>query len=147
MVRSHTKGINIDFISAMEMSTLNEDDLVATINVVSNVDGGATLPQRYRDYADVFNETAATTLSEPRPRLNHEILLKPNSTPPYGPLYNLSETELKVLQGYIETNLVSGFICRSKSPAGAPILFMKKKDNSLRLCVNYWGLNAIMIRN
>ena len=62
-------------------------------------------------------------------------------------LYNLSKYELSVLKDYINKNLESGFITRSKSPAGTLILFIKKKNGTLRLCVNYWGLNTVFIRN
>lgn len=44
---------------------------------------------------------------------------------------------------YLEENLSKGFIRHSKSPAGAPILYVKKKNGSLRLCVDYRGLNRI----
>jgi len=43
--------------------------------------------------------------------------------------------------------MARGWIQRSKSPAGAPILFVKKKDGSLRLCVDYRGLNRITVKN
>ena len=55
--------------------------------------------------------------------------------------------ELETLKTYIETNLANGFIRFSKSLAGAPILFDKKVDGSLRLCVNYRRLNNITIKN
>ena len=45
--------------------------------------------------------------------------------------------ELEILKTYIETHLKTGFIQPSKSPAGAPILFDKKPDGNLRLCVHY----------
>ena len=54
---------------------------------------------------------------------------------------------MKALKEYIEENLAKGFIRKSKSPAGAPILFVRKHDGSLRLCVDYRRLNAITIRN
>ena len=44
-------------------------------------------------------------------------------------------------------NLMKGFIQPSKSPVGAPILFVKKKDASVRLCVDYRGLNKVTVRN
>ena len=50
-------------------------------------------------------------------------------------------------QTYIEENLENGFIQHSKSPAGAPIFFVKKKDGSLHLVVDYRGLNKVTIRN
>ena len=55
--------------------------------------------------------------------------------------------ELAALKAYIETNLENGFIQRSSSPAAAPILFLKKKDGSLRLCVDYRALNSITVKN
>ena len=48
--------------------------------------------------------------------------------------------ELEILKTYIENNLANGFIRPSKSPAGASILFDKKPDGSLRLCVDYQGI-------
>ncbi|EAL22396.1 hypothetical protein CNBB2750 [Cryptococcus deneoformans B-3501A] len=67
--------------------------------------------------------------------------------PPFGPIYNLSETELEALREYLDENLKKGFIRPSESPAGAPILFVKKKDGSLRMCVDYRGINKITIKN
>ena len=54
---------------------------------------------------------------------------------------------METLKTYIKTNLANGFIRPSKSPAGAPILFDRKPDGSLRLCVDYRGLNNITIKN
>ena len=51
------------------------------------------------------------------------------------------------MKTYIETHLKTGFIRPSKSPAGAPILFDKKPNGSLRLCVDYRGLNNLTIKN
>ena len=62
-------------------------------------------------------------------------------------MYKLSELELATLKAYMEMNLDKGFIQRSSSPAAAPILFVKKKDGSLRLCVDYRALNAVTIKN
>ena len=66
---------------------------------------------------------------------------------PYGPIYALSPVELETLKIYIETHLETGFIWPSKSPVGTSILFDKKFNNSLRLCVNYQGLNNLTIKN
>ena len=101
----------------------------------------------YMTYADVFNKKAETTLPPHQGTLDHNIDLKPGCSAPFSPLYNLSEYELGVLKEYLDKNLHSGFITRSKSPAGALILFIKKKDGSLRLCVDYWGLNAVTIKD
>ena len=55
------------------------------------------------------------------------IDLQPGKKPPWGSIYNFSPSELEVLRAYIEENLANGFIRHSKSPAGAPIFFVKKK--------------------
>src|SRR5436853_5868883 len=68
--------------------------------------------------------------------------------PPWGPIYALSEKELGVLREYLDDMLKSGKIRRSKSPTGALILFMPKKEGrGLRLCVDYRGLNKVTILN
>ena len=95
------------------------------------------LPECYSQYTDVFNENVDSTLPPHWGELDHVINLKPGSTAPFDPLYNLSEYELSVLKDYIEKNLKSGFIAQSKSSAGALILFIKKKDGTLCLCVDY----------
>ena len=58
-------------------------------------------------------------------------------------LYPKKEKELEELRDYLGKNLSRGWIRESDSPVGAPILFVKKKDRSLRLCVDYRGLNAV----
>ena len=55
--------------------------------------------------------------------------------------------ELETLKAYIENNLANSFIRPSKSAIGAPILFDKKPDSSLRLYVDYQGLNNLIIKN
>ena len=77
----------------------------------------------------------------------HAIELEKGKQPPFGAIYSLGPVELETLKTYIEINLANGFIRSSKFPAGAPILFDKKPDGSLRLCVDYRGLNNITIKN
>ena len=79
--------------------------------------------------------------------LDHHIHLEEGSKPVFGPIYNLSETELQVLKEYIDENLRKRFIRPSTSPFGAPVLFVKKPDGSLRLCVDYRALNSMTIKN
>ncbi len=77
----------------------------------------------------------------------HAIKLIKGKQPSYEPIYTLSPVELETLKTYIETHLKTGFIQPSKSPSGAPILFDKKPDGSLRLCVDYQGFNNLIIKN
>jgi hypothetical protein len=65
------------------------------------------------------------------------IELALETQPPHLPLYNLSMMELEVLRAYLTDYMARGWIRRSKSLAGALILFAKKKDGTLRLCVDY----------
>ena len=101
-----------------------------------NTDDGGRIPSVYQEFVEVFSKKNAEKLP-PHRSTDHAIDLEPGSKLPYGRIYSLSETELKALKAYIETNLASGFIQRSASPAASPILFVKKKDGSLRLCVDY----------
>ena len=104
------------------------------------------VPSEYHDLLLAFSKTKADTLP-PHRTYDLSIELDPGKQPPFGPIYSLSELELKALSEWIEENLSKGFIRASSSPAGAPILFVKKKDGSLRLCVDYRALNNITIKN
>ena len=105
------------------------------------------VPAKYSDFADVFSPDLASELPEHTGINDHAIELVDGQQPPYGPIYSLGPVELETLKAYIETNLANGFIRPSTSPAGAPILFDRKSDGSLRLCVNYQGLNNLTIKN
>ncbi len=105
------------------------------------------LPKRYHKYIKVFDGTNAKPLP-PKSEWDHAIDLKEGTSPPWGPLYPLSEVRLKALQEYLDEMIASGKIRPSKSPAGAPILFVPKPHGrGLRLCVDYRGLNRVTIMN
>ncbi len=105
------------------------------------------IPSEYTDFADDFLPKLAAELLEHTRINDHAIELVDDRQPLYGPIYSLGPVELETLKAYIENNLASGFIRPSKSPTGAPILFNKKPDGSLRLCVDYQGLNNLSIKN
>ena len=127
---------------------LNSDpqDLAVLGATISSEENRAPSPDYVQEYADVFSEEAAGVLPAHADH-DHAIELAPGSNPPYRPIYNLSEPERAVLRDYIKTALAKGWIRPSKSPAGAPVLFVPKKDGGLRLCVDYRGLNAATIKN
>lgn len=106
----------------------------------------ALLPEKYSKFKTLFQKSAADKLPA-HTAYDHTIPLAADSMPPFGPIYSLSEPELKTLREYLKENSDKGFIEPSQSPAGAPILFVKKKDGSLRLCVDYRGLNNITVKN
>ena len=79
--------------------------------------------------------------------INHKINLLPNIELLYKLFYNIFKSELVILRDYIKINLVSSFIWRSFSFADVPIFFIKKKDGTLYLIVNYRKLNFITIKD
>ena len=83
----------------------------------------------------------------PKRSVDHKIETLPGSTPPFRPIYPLSFVELETLRSEIDDLLKKGHIQPSKAPYGAPILFIKKKDGSLRMCIDYRALNKITIKN
>ena len=105
------------------------------------------VPVKYSDFADVFSEKSANVLPERTGANEHAIELEEGKQPPYGPIYSLEPVELETLKTYTKTNLANSFIRALKSLAGAPILFVRKPDGNLCLCVNYRGLNNLMIIN
>src|SRR5579859_7081438 len=100
----------------------------------------------YHDFADLFSKREADKLP-PHRTYDHTIPLEPGKAPPFGPIYKCSPAELKATREYIETNLGKGFIRYSQSLCGSPIVFAKKKNGTLRLCVDYRGLNKLTIKN
>ena len=67
--------------------------------------------------------------------------------PPHRPIFHLSPDELEVLKEKIDELLLKGFIRPSDSPYGAPVLFAKKPDGTLRMCIDYRALNANTIKD
>lgn len=107
----------------------------------------ASLPPELKDFADVFNPQEAAKLP-PHRDFDHEIKLIPGKEPPFGPLYPMSRPHLMELKAWIEENLAKGFIRPSSSPAASPVLFVKKDGGkSLRLCMDYRGLNAVSVKD
>ncbi|SPC67056.1 uncharacterized protein UHOD_11464 [Ustilago sp. UG-2017b] len=119
---------------------------VATTALAYDTGLSDIIPPEYHQYLNVFSRVEADKLP-PHRTYDHQIPLEEGKSPPFGPIYSLSEHELKTLREYLEENLAKGFISPSDLPAASPILFVKKKDGSLCLCVDYRGLNQITIRN
>ena len=106
-----------------------------------------TVLVEYSDFADVFSDMSANVHPEQIGANEDAILLDEGKQPPYRPIYSLGPVELETLKSYIKTNLANGFIWALNSPANAPILFVRKRNGSFCLCVNYQGLINLMIKN
>jgi len=100
------------------------------------------IPEEYHEFADVFSKAKADMLAPHRP-YDLKINLEEGSTPPFGPIYSMSPSELQSLREFLDEHLNIGFIRPSHSAYGAPILFIRKKDGSLQLCVDFRALNKI----
>jgi len=94
------------------------------------------LPKDYKEYTNVFSTQKAKILPEHRP-YDLAIQIEGDKIPLLGPIYSLLALELETLQEFLEENTKTGIICPSKSPCSAPVLFIKKKDGTLRLCIDY----------
>ncbi|GJU90308.1 putative reverse transcriptase domain-containing protein, partial [Tanacetum coccineum] len=98
-----------------------------------------------REFADVFPDELPGLPPAREIEFGIELILgaEPISKAPY----RMAPVELKELKEQLQEMLENGFIRPSVSPWGAPVLFVKKKDGSMRLCIDYRELNRITIRN
>jgi hypothetical protein len=97
------------------------------------------------EYPDVFPDD----LSGMRPDrdIKFVIELQPGTAPISKSSYRMPPKELAELKIQLQELLDKGYILPSSSPWGSPALFVKKKDSSLRMCVDYRPLNAVTIMN
>src|SRR5258708_15135957 len=102
---------------------------------------GSAVPERYKDFADIFSEEAFTHLP-PRKVWDHTIELHPDAKLPRGRTFPLSPAEQKELDEFLQENLANRRIHLSKSPIGAPVFFVKKKEGSLHLVQDYRKLRS-----
>ena len=97
------------------------------------------------EFPDVFPEELPGL--PPDREIEFCIDVVPGTAPISLPPYRMAPAELKELKEQLQDLLDKGFVRPSTSPWGAPVLFVKKKDGSLRLCIDYRQLNKVTIRN
>ena len=106
--RGSTHEISIISLHQLREEGRKEEMFLFTISVKPSntikVESTLQLPKKYHHYADVFDKVQANTLPHHKP-YDCPINLQPGKEPPWGPIYNLSPTELEVLRTYIEENL------------------------------------------
>ncbi|KAE8692821.1 cytochrome P450 78A7-like [Hibiscus syriacus] len=83
----------------------------------------------------------------PKREVDHKIELVPNTEPPARAPYRMAPPELKEMRRQLKDLLDAGYIQPSKSPYGAPVLFQKKHDGSLWMCIDYRALNKLTVKN
>jgi len=130
----------------MYLCGVSLEDIRKALAPKVRIDPATVVPPQYHDHLNAFDQDEANRLA-PHRDCDHAIELKPGAIPPHGPLYNMSQDELKVLRKFLKENLDKGFIRASTSQAASPVLFAKKPGGGLRFCVDYRALNAITIKN
>ena len=110
-------------------------------NEVPSIDSVAVV----NEFQDVFPEVLPRI--PPESELDFSIDLDPNNKPIFIPPYRMEPARLKKLKLQLKDLLDKGFIHPSIYPWGAPVLFVKKKDGTLRMCIFYRQLNKVTIKN
>ncbi|GJV30042.1 putative reverse transcriptase domain-containing protein, partial [Tanacetum coccineum] len=98
-----------------------------------------------RDFPEIFPEDLSGIPSARQ--VVFQINLIPGAAPVARAPYRLAPSEMKELSDQLKELFNKGFIRPSSSPWGAPVLFVKKKDESFRMCIDYRELNKLTVKN
>ncbi|KAK4403215.1 Transposon Ty3-G Gag-Pol polyprotein [Sesamum angolense] len=98
-----------------------------------------------RDFSEVLPDDLPGL--PPHREVDFTIEILPGVAPISITPYRMASVELQDLKKQLEELLKKGFVRPSTSPWGAPVLFVKKKDGSMRLCVDYPQLNRVTVKN
>ena len=120
------------------------DEVLADILQSQIADAVPKLSEKLREYEDVFLIEEVDRLSSHE---EYNYVIETTTEPSFDSLYNLSNTELATLRTYLDDTLAKGWIQYSTSSAESLILFVSKKNNDLRLYVDYRELNKVTIKN
>jgi hypothetical protein len=154
-LHTHSHVATIQMVSAIQMKrevqkgedmylVLIQDAVEHTSDSKATISGDAAAI--ISEYKDVFPDELPSHLPPVR-EIDHRIELEPGQNPPSKPTYRMSQPEMDELKKQLVELLDKGYIRESKSPYGAPVLFVKKKDGSMRMCIDYRALNKITIKN
>ncbi len=133
--------INKALSSVEDFAKLNEMTSVMSLNELKK-----KLSIVYHDFLNVFDREKTTQLLSHQ-LYDHKIKLKDENQSSRSRLYFMLSHNLQKIKKYLEENLKKKFITFSKALFASSILFVKKKDDSLRFCVNYQKLNALIKRD
>ncbi|GBG71431.1 hypothetical protein CBR_g8850 [Chara braunii] len=96
------------------------------------------------EFGDIFESPTGVV---PDRLISHEVILEAGAVPLKGCIYRMSEEELTVLRARLDDLFDKGWIRPSSSPYGAPVLFVRKKNEVICLCIDYPKLNAQNVKN
>ncbi len=122
------------------IASLQEEELLEGEEIPAPIEGVLT------EFGDVMPPELPKQLP-PKREIDHRIDLVHGARPPAQAPYRMAPPELQELRRQLTELVDSGFIRPSKSPYGAPVLFQKKHDGSLRLCIDYRALNKLTVKN
>jgi len=105
-----------------------------------------SVPESLHDFKDVFSKESFDSLPDRR-KWDHAIKLERDPEPGFRKVYPMTLEEQEELDAFLEEALSTGRICPSRSPIGAPVFFIKKKDGKLCFVQDYRALNAITRKN
>jgi len=117
-------------------------DIQANSTKLAEVPDLSNVPSEYHEFANVFSKNKAEVLTS-HCSYNLKINLEEGAQPPIGPIYSFLASKQEALKEFIKENLNMYFIQLTSSLHGVLVLFVKKKDGSLCLYVNFHGLNHI----
>ncbi|KAA0062124.1 gag protease polyprotein [Cucumis melo var. makuwa] len=135
----------ISAIRASKLLSQSTWGILASVVDTREVDVSLSSEPVVRDYPDVFPEELPGL--PPHREVEFAIELEPGTVPTSRAPYRMAPAELKELKVQLQELLDKGFIRSSVSPWGAPVLFVKKKDGSMRLCIDYRELNKVTVKN
>ncbi|KAL0560281.1 hypothetical protein IC582_000681 [Cucumis melo] len=135
----------ISAIRASKLLSQGTWGILASVVDTREVDVSLSSEPVVRDYPDVFPEELPGL--PPHREVEFAIELEPGTVPISRAPYRMAPAELKELKVQLQELLDKGFIRPSVSPWGAPVLFVKKKDGSMRLCIDYRELNKVIVKN
>ncbi|KAL0539922.1 hypothetical protein IC582_024143 [Cucumis melo] len=135
----------ISAIRASKLLSQGTWGILASVVDTREVDVSLSSEPVVRDYPDVFPEELPGL--PPHREVEFAIELEPGTVPISRAPYRMAPAELKELKVQLQELLDKGFIRPSVSPWGAPVLFVKKKDGSMRLCIDYRELNKVTVKN
>ncbi len=133
----------------MVMVTPTEDNLQDQVQAHMQEDINSLAELKLKVLLEENKDLFRTELPGPSelPNQREVIPLLKDASPPVRPMYRYSKAEVDEMKRQIHNLLQAGLIEKSTSPFGAPVIFAKKKDGTLRMCIDYRGLNKITVPN
>ncbi|XP_073057206.1 uncharacterized protein [Primulina eburnea] len=136
-------SLSLSFISCLQMQRMLVKGchgfLALVVDITREGSENVSDIDIVRDYPDVFADDVSGL--PPDREVEFVIDIVPGTTPISKAPYRMAPTEMKEFKSQLQELLDNGFIRPSSSPWGAPVLFVKKKDGPLRLCIDYREIN------